>query len=75
MGMPEWKQPVGALRRFDFVDGRRPTGKDNAFGIERQYFFQRRIVRQDFAVHLALAHFTRDELRVLRPKIENDNSF
>jgi len=42
------KQPVGALRRLDFVNRRRTARKNHAFGIEFEDVFERRIVRHDF---------------------------
>ena len=64
-----------ALRRFHFIHRRRAARKNNAFGIVRENLFNRRVERQNFAVHLALPDFTRNELRVLRTEIEDDDCF
>ena len=62
-----------ALRRAGIRHAARSAGEnqpDRAFRAER---VERRVERHDLGVHRQLAQTTRDELRVLRAEIENEN--
>src|SRR5206468_8337388 len=49
------------------------TGQDDAFGIAALDLLPRRIVRQQLAVDVALAHAARDEASGLGAEIEDDD--
>ena len=55
------------------ADAVRAAAKDDAFGIAGGYLVERRVVRQNLAIDVALANPPCDQLGVLRPKIENDD--
>jgi hypothetical protein len=67
------EQVVGTARRLDFVHRRRTTGEDNALGIVGENFLHGGVVGHDLAVHPARAHLARDELGVLRAKVQHNN--
>ena len=50
-----------------------PTGKDDANRVKRLNRIERCSTRQNDGEDLGLAHATRNQLRVLRAKVEDDN--
>jgi hypothetical protein len=61
-----------AMRRAIFVDAARPAGEDDAdwtLGFDRR---ERRVERQDFAIHRQLAQAPSDQLGKLRAEIQNE---
>ena len=62
-------------RRVFGIHTGRAAGQDHAFGRERGDFRGGRVVAQDHGVDVALADAARDDLRVLRPEIQNDDLF
>ena len=62
-------------RRVLGINRRRPAGKNDAAGLERGDFGGGRVVAQDGGIDVALADAARDDLGVLRPKIQNDDLF
>ena len=69
----ELEQARIAARRFGIVDALRATAQDDRGGIELFQRVERQRARVDLAVDVALAHAPRDELRVLRAVVENEN--
>src|SRR5881628_2511305 len=58
-------------RRTRLVYRRRSAGEDHALHVARREVVPRRRVRQDLAVHAALADTPRDELRVLGAEVDD----
>jgi hypothetical protein len=63
------------LWRTRLIDARRTAGKNDAAWLQRQHILSRRIVGHKFAVDAKFAQPTNDQLRRLRPEIENRNRF
>ena len=59
--------------RVGFVDGRRAAGEDDAAGDVALDFFQRGGAREDDGEDVLFADAARDELRVLRAEVEDDD--
>ncbi len=53
----------------------RTAGQDDAFGVQRGDFLRRGVEAQDLRIHVALADAARNDLRVLRAKVKDDNLF
>src|SRR6185295_11864578 len=49
------------------------AGKDHAFGTELAHESTVDVPRMDLAINLRLAHAARDQLRVLRPEVEDQD--
>ena len=60
-------------RRVLRIHARRAAGQDDALGLERGDFRGGRVVAQDHRIDVALADAARDDLRVLRTEIQDDN--
>src|SRR5690349_21481301 len=58
-----------------FTSSRRSAGQNNSGGIFALDLGQRRSKRQDFTIHLRLAHPPRDQLCVLAAEVENDDHY
>src|SRR5262249_53171657 len=61
------------VRRAFVVNAGWPTRKDQSFGLHCGNFSGRCVEANDLRIHLAFPDPTRDDLRVLRTKIENEN--
>src|SRR5208282_238000 len=53
----------------------RAAGQDDSPGFQRGNFPRPRVEGQDLRIHVALANAARNDLRVLRTKIKDDNLF
>ena len=62
-------------RRVRGINAGRAAGQNDSARLQRGDFHRRRVVAQDDRIHVALADAARDDLRVLRPKIQNDDLF
>lgn len=58
-----------------FVHTRRPTGENNADGVEFLNGFERIIERVQLRVNTELAYAACDKLRILSAKIEHEDGF
>ena len=55
------------------VDGRGAAGEDQRRGRQLAHLVDRDVTRDDLGIHMQVAHATRDELRVLRAKVEDQH--
>ena len=62
-----------ALRRAELGHALGPARQDDADRLARANRFERRVRRPHFRVHRQLAQSPRDQLRVLRTEIQNDD--
>src|SRR5207253_5737379 len=53
------------------IDASWPARKDETLGLERGDAFGRRVVRDELAIDVVLAHAPRDELGVLRAEVDD----
>jgi len=70
---PELEQFLTQRRRPVGVDGSRATRQDQAPWLPPSYVVNGNVVRQQLREHSALAHATRNELRVLPPEIKDQH--
>ena len=62
-------------RRFRGIHAGWAAGQDDAPGFQRGDFLRGCVEAQDLRIHVALANAARNDLRVLRAEIKNDNLF
>jgi hypothetical protein len=62
-------------RRFFRIHAGRSAGENDAARSQRGDFGRGRVIAEDDGIHVALANAARDDLRVLRTEIENNNCF
>ena len=62
-------------RRVRGINTGRPAGQNDAAGLELGDFRGGRVIAQDCGIDVALADAPRNDLRVLRAEIENDDLF
>ena len=74
-GSAEFKDFFVRQRRIGGIHTGRAAGQDDAPGFQRGDFLRRCVEAQDLRIHVALANAARNDLRVLRAKIKNDNLF
>ncbi len=70
---PGLEQPGLDPRRALCVHRLRPAGQHDRLRVPGQHLLDRHRVRHDLGVHLGLADPARDQLRVLRPEVDNQN--
>ena len=71
----EFKELPVICGRLRIIDTVWTAGQNDALGISRCESFQRSRVRENLAVHVALAHAASNQLLILSTKIENRNKF
>ena len=71
--MPETEDPFVAIRRARLVDGCRAPGQDQSGGIATCDLVNADRVRDDLRIDVTLADAPSDELRVLRPEVEDED--
>ena len=62
-------------RRVGGMDGRRTAREDDRRGPPRQHLGDRHRTRHDLGVHVRFPHAPGDQLRVLRPEVDDENEF
>lgn len=70
---PEIEDRWIGMRRLFSINAGGAAAEDQALRMHRRDFFRGRIEGDDLRINLALAHATRDDLRVLRAEVENDD--
>src|SRR5262249_11773260 len=60
-------------RRVFVVDGRRPAGQDDSDGWVAANLFERRVAGKNRGEDVQFADAARNQLRILRPEVEDDN--
>ena len=72
-GTPSLEHRLRRGGRSAVGHGLRSAGEDDAARAEGAHFVAVHVPRQDLAVDAALAHAPRDELRVLRAEVEDQD--